>query len=105
MSNKQLVEFELEDGTSVIFETPSDDEMGRISHDDTPEKANEKFEKVVSRIKPVTEVVLDALKQLNTPSEIGIEFGVKFSAQAGVIFASADSETSFKVSIKWNNKK
>ncbi|MCK7576896.1 MAG: hypothetical protein MZV65_14195 [Chromatiales bacterium] len=41
---------------------------------------------------------------MNTPTEIGLEFGVKFSAKAGAIIASVDSEAVFKVSLKWSNK-
>ncbi len=42
---------------------------------------------------------------MNTPDEIGLEFGLKFNAKTGVIFASADSEATFKVSLKWTNEK
>ena len=109
MPGKQLVEFQLEDGSNVIFETAADDYSGdddmellAADNNNEPRQANEKFEKVASRIKPAAEIVLNALKELNSPSEIAIEFGVKFSAKTGVIFASADSEASFNVSIKWN---
>ncbi len=37
--------------------------------------------------------------------EIGLEFGIKCNARAGVaVFASVDSEATFKVSLKWKNK-
>lgn len=48
-------------------------------------------------------MLLDNLKELNTPDEINLEFGLKFGAKAGAIFASADSEAVFKVAIKWKN--
>ena len=35
------------------------------------------------------------------PSEAQVEVGFKFSAKAGVILASADSEATFKVTLKW----
>ena len=40
---------------------------------------------------------------MNTPDEIGLEFGIKFNAKAGAVFASVDSEATFKVSLKWKN--
>jgi hypothetical protein len=40
---------------------------------------------------------------MNSPAEIGLEFGIKLNAKAGAIFASVDSEATFKVSIKWRN--
>ncbi len=105
MKNKKLVEFQLEDGSTVVFETePSTVGPQRVSAvTNGLEKADEKFETVAARIKPAAQVVLNALRELNTPSEIGMEFGLKFSAKTGVIIASADSEVNFKVSIKWTN--
>ncbi len=101
---KQLVEFELEDGSSIVFETQSDAGTQRIAtRSDVPEKSDDRFEQVASRIRPAAKIVLNALKELNTPTEINMEFGLKFSAKTGVIIASADSEVNFKVSIKWNN--
>ena len=50
-------------------------------------------------------MVLQAFREMNTPDEIGLDFGIKFSAQAGAIFASVDSEATFKVSLKWKNPK
>jgi len=46
---------------------------------------------------------LKTFQEINTPAEINLEFGVKFNAKAGFIFASADSEATFKVSLKWKN--
>jgi len=104
---KGLVEFQLEDGSSVIFETDSDLAGGprRIARDGArePERAGDKFEAVAKRIRPAAQLVLDGLRELNTPKEISLEFGLKFSAKTGVIVASADSEVSFKVNVKWVN--
>ena len=38
------------------------------------------------------------------PTEIELEFGVKFNAKAGAIIASVDSEATFKVALKWVNQ-
>ena len=38
---------------------------------------------------------------MNTPDEIALEFGLKFNAKTGVIFASADSEATFNSTIKF----
>lgn len=110
---KQLVEFEMEDGSSVIFETtdkPTVNVAGteRVSRDctdsnSTIQKAEQGFNQVAARIRPAAQLVLDALRELNSPKEIQIEFGLKFSAKAGVIVASTDSEVNFKVSVKWVN--
>jgi len=58
----------------------------------------------VARIKPAAEAVLNAFREMNTPDEIALEFGLKFTAKAGAVFvASAGSEATFKVALKWKN--
>ena len=47
--------------------------------------------------------MLESFKEMNTPDEIDLEFGIKFNAKAGAVFASVDSEATFKVSLKWKN--
>uniref|UniRef100_UPI0040579B43 CU044_2847 family protein n=1 Tax=Candidatus Electronema sp. TaxID=2698783 RepID=UPI0040579B43 len=105
---KQLIEFEL-DGQPVYFETEISEAEGirRVSQggDGGPVKADARFAEAVARIKPAAEVVLNAFREMNTPDEIALEFGLNFSAKAGVVFASTDSSATFKVSLKWSNKK
>lgn len=105
---RKLIEFEL-DGQPVYVEAEITEEELLLVAQDTaagePIKANSPFTDAVARIKPAAEVVLKAFKEMNTPDEIGMEFGLKFGAKAGMFFASADSEATFKVSLKWSNKK
>jgi hypothetical protein len=105
---KKLIEFDL-DGQPVyveaeIFEAEG---MRRVSRGggDEPEQAASRFTEAISRIKPAAEVVLNAFKEMNTPDEICLEFGLNFSAKAGAVFASADSSATFKVSLKWKNER
>ncbi len=115
---KQLVEFPLEDGSTVVFETDEVATAGngvqRVSRgrstggEDNNEsgvsRAAQTFDQVSQRIRPAAQMVLDSLREMNTPKEIQLEFGLKFSAKTGVIVASADSEVNFKVSVKWVNE-
>ncbi|WP_417914540.1 CU044_2847 family protein [Candidatus Electronema sp. JM] len=105
---KKLIEFEL-DGQPVYVEGEVSEAEGMqlISHsgDSGPIRADARFAEAVARIKPAAEVVLNAFREMNTPDEINLEFGLKFNAKTGVIIASADSEATFKVSLKWSNKK
>jgi len=39
---------------------------------------------------------LKTFQDINAPAEINLEFGIKFNAKAGFIFASADSEATFR---------
>ena len=103
---KHLVEFELEDGNTIAVEVEGEG-IGaqRVSRGSEAEKAKSKFTEAVARVKPAAELVLNAFRELNTPDEIGLEFGVKFNAKAGAFLASAGSEATFKVSLKWTNEK
>ncbi|MDM8517898.1 CU044_2847 family protein [Desulfobacterales bacterium HSG16] len=108
-SVKKLIEFELEDGTPVYIEV-EDPKAGQgtqlVSRGGKGiEKSENKFTEAVKKIKPAAEAVLDTFRDMNTPDEIGLEFGLKFNAKAGAIIASVDSEATFKVSLKWINEK
>jgi hypothetical protein len=106
---KKFVEFNLEDGSTVVFETDTPEPAGsdrRIasSPGEAPvEKSAQLFDAVTARIRPAAQMVLNALRELNTPRQIDLEFGLKFNARTGVVFASVDSDVSFKVRVKWEN--
>jgi hypothetical protein len=106
---KKIIEFEL-NGQPVYFETEMTEVEGmrRVSRGgdvEETEKATSRFTDAVSCIKPAAEVVFNAFREINTPDEIGIEFGIKFNAKAGVVFVSTDSEATFKVSLMWKSTK
>lgn len=110
---KQLIEFKLNDTSNetvlIELEELQDDGSQRVSRDSSQEtptlESDKTFDKVLSKVKPVANAVINSLNDLNHPDEITIEFGLKFGAKAGVIFTSANSEATFKLSIKWKNDK
>jgi len=102
MAKKKYVKYEM-DGELVYIEAESisseiDEE---ISNDGDGVIEGGKFQNAIKGIKPVADEVLGLLKQLKDPSEISLEMGVKFGVKAGVILASADSEATMKITIKW----
>jgi hypothetical protein len=106
MSQHDLIELKLADGTSVFVEdtgtAPAGQGPQRVSRGSTgAQQADSRFEEAVARIRPAAEALLDSLKELETPDQIDLEFGLKFNAKAGVIFASVDSEAVFKVALTW----
>ena len=105
---RKLIEFEM-DGQPVFVEAAISESEGmeRIARgtEDEPEQAESRFTEAVAHIKPAAELMLKTFRDMNTPDEIGLEFGLKFKAKTGVVFASADSEATFKVSLKWTNEK
>ena len=98
----KIQEFKLKDGTIINIEAIDDENSRtRVNKND---KVIENFEDSISAIKPVSEALLATLKDLNTPDEIKLNFGVSMSSEAGVIFASAEVKATFNISITWKNK-
>ena len=67
------------------------------------EEASRGFETAIARIRPAAQAVLETLRELNTPKNIEIEFGIKFSGKVGAFIASADTEATFRVKLVWEN--
>lgn len=111
MNGKRVVEFKLDehDDSCVFIEIDDSEEaygIQRVSRtQDGIEKAENRFTAAIAHVKPAAKKMLEAFQEMNTPDEIGLEFGVKFNAKAGAILASVDSQATFKVSLKWKNKK
>lgn len=112
--SKQLIEYQLDDGSIIYIESNFQEKelepssgIERINAGprglDPCVRAANKFNEVVGTLKPVAETLLSTLKELNTPKEIQLEFGVNLSAKAGIVIASADSSVNFKVTLKWEN--
>lgn len=107
---KELVEFRLSDNSdemvTIEFDNFEDGNYAqRVSRGDEAStvKSDKSFDQVLAKVRPVANAVIDSLKDLNRPEEINLEFGLKFGAKAGIIFTSADSEATFKLSLKWKN--
>lgn len=106
---KKIISFDL-DGSPVYIEVEEVQETSagfqRAGRDnEEKEKSENRFTDAIAKVKPVAEAVLKMFQEMHTPDEIGLDFGIKFNAKAGAVFASVDSEATFKVSLKWKNKK
>lgn len=103
---KQLIEYLTEDGVVITVEAePGPAEPGGttlISGGGTLQKASAKFEEALEPLRKVSGAIIKKIKELDThPDEISVELGLKFSAKAGVILTSVDSEANLKISLKW----
>lgn len=101
---KRLVEYSLEAGGSITVEVDEDlVGVAPASPGDNVVKATQTFEKALDGIKPIAQVILDKLKSglTEAPHEIEVEFGLKMSAVAGVVVASASVEANYTVTLKW----
>ena len=69
---------------------------------DVVESATVTFEKALEKVKPICGAIVRQLREaIEQPDEIGVEFGIKLSAEAGVILTSAATEANLKISVKW----
>lgn len=107
---KELAQFQLsdEDGTTFLVEIdePSTSAIERVALVETGEmvyKAKKNLEEALDAVKPVASTVISKLKSgLTTPAdEVEVTFGLKLSAEAGVIFSSVGGEVTFEVKLKW----
>ena len=99
-------DIEFKHGDSIIIveveeATPRGDQLGSVGG--TVAKAKQSFEEAVSGIRPIAEAILGQVAAL-TPESVSVEFGIKFSAQAGVILASSAMEGNCKITLSWKPK-
>lgn len=103
---KQLIEYLTEDGIVITVEAePGPGEQGGttlISGGGTLQKASAKFEEALEPLKKISGAIIRKIRELDTyPDEISVELGLKFSATAGIILTSVDSEANLKINLKW----
>lgn len=105
---KQIVEFPLEDGDSILIEVdaPPKPIDGRIGiADDMTRKANKSFESAMDKIKPVANTIIKKVRSMNEPAdEVEVKFGIKLTAEMGAIIASGEAEVNYEITLKWHNK-
>lgn len=108
---KHLVEFTLENGGTVLMEAENsnfEEQIIRASSKRAPQEvtkiSNKTFEESLEVIKPVADTLLNKLKDMcNEPEEIKVSFGISMDLKAGM-FISANTSSTFNVTLKWNNK-
>ncbi len=102
------MEFHLEDGTPFLMEIEKkaggpQDLVSRGGGDANVVKAAQSFEQALDRVVPVAAAAFNRLKQgLTTPAtEVEIKFGLKMTAEAGVVFSAVGGEVNFEVTLTW----
>jgi hypothetical protein len=107
---KRLVEFTLEDGSTILVESEETVSAGGpvVRGGATAfviEKAELGFEAALGKIKPVAAAFIAKVRDLaDAPEEIGIEFGIKLGAKMGAVITGADAEATFKVTLNWKRE-
>ena len=102
----RLVEFALQDGGTVLVQVdeaaaaPATRGLGdrRL----VTEQAQQTFEQAIARVQPAAQALISRLRALaDAPDEVGVEFGLELSAEAGAFIAAASSTANFKVTLAW----
>jgi hypothetical protein len=102
----RLVEFPLQDGGSVLVQV-DEAAAGPVTRGlgdrrTVTEQARHTFEDAISRVQPAAQSLISRLRALaDAPDEVGLEFGVELSAEAGAFIASASSTANFRVTLTW----
>lgn len=61
-----------------------------------------KFEEAISVIKTVGDSIVSKVKEIkDSPEEVSVELGFKFTVEAGVVIAKTSSEGTFKLTLSW----
>lgn len=105
------VKFDLGDGQALFIETdmPDDDLASEFIFASSEEgggnfvKSQKQFTEVAQSIAPVANTILESLKDINSPKEIQLEFGVKLDVASNVLIAKASTAANFKIMLKWEN--
>ncbi len=107
---KQLVDFSLMDGGSVLVEVDEPQPEGGIvpaaRSSDIFAKTGRCFDAALEKVRPAAEALMSQLQGMSrTPDKIEVEFGIKLNADAGAFIASTGAEANFKVTLMWENSK
>jgi len=98
---RKLVEYDLEDGSSIWIEVDDLKQPGLKNVDS--KKMHRKLQKIFSMIKPSTELILDNFRGIKPlPKEVELEFGLKLNTQVGAVIASTSGEANYKIILKWD---
>ncbi len=110
---KKLIQFTTTDGNNFFVEidepVAAEAVRGYSEQGNTRgvlETAKQSFNDALKPLKEISNSIIDSVRQIsNAPDEVEVELGLKFSAQAGIILTSLDSEANFKITLKWQKNK
>src|SRR5258708_1031393 len=101
---KQLVEYELEDGSTILVEVELPEAgIERAGRGDQIVKAKERFADAIEQIKPVAHTVLATLRDLSA-AQIRVQFRITLLAKTASIPPTADPEPNFTVTLTWKRE-
>jgi hypothetical protein len=97
----------MENGQEVLFELEGP-YRGPVSDEGIVRGLQERFDRVMALVQETaqsTRSTLASMAEDAKPSEYEIKFGLKLTADAGVVFAKAGTEGTFEVTLRWGAQK
>ena len=99
----RVAEIPLEGGGTILMEVAAATPAVRGRGGLDVLAIEEPLDRMLAGLGPTTRVILDQLAALaDAPQEIEVEFGVKLSADARIIIASAGGEATFRIAMRWS---
>ncbi len=102
--SRKIQFFELADGGKVAVEvrsSPAEEERIAASRDEVVEETGRKFSDALRGVEAATKEILSGFAAALEPEELELEFGLKFSAKAGIVLASTDAEATLTMKAVW----
>ena len=103
MSSKIQI-FELKGGGQVAVEVetaPGEQERIANAREQVVEETGKNFSDALEGVQKAAAEVLNGFADALEPNELELTFGLKFSAAAGVVLASAEAEATMSLKAKW----
>lgn len=108
----QLVQFELEDGESILVELQESATSGlepvskKKLNGLEAVQSSKNLAQALDQLRPVASLLKSRLDGIKDPAdEVSVKFGIKLSGQAGMILTKVGAETTFEISMTWHNNK
>ena len=109
---KKLISLTLDDGSKLFIEATDTGTSGGaydprrpVSTGGVIEKASDYLDGALSTVQALVGKVAEAVKSSPArPDEFEVEFGVQFSAEAGVVLSSVSTEANITITLHWTNE-
>lgn len=100
-----LLEVPLDDGTSILIEI---DQPGggpvKVGREKVVARAKETFQDALEPMIKLATGVTEKLRE-SDPGQISVAFGVKFTAESGVVLSKIAGEANLTVTLQWDRVK
>jgi len=102
---RYLIEVPLEGAPPVVMEIDDAGDSG-LTRSARPGEAMataaKSFDAALERLQPMAQTLITKLRELGErPDEVGVEFGLKMTIDAGLVVAHTSGEANFKISMQW----